>query len=142
MSASPHGSTARWGLRNAPRRSTASADNEVTGEHRAHPDITPGRTARHRPGTDDGLLNDRPDIYNQLVMCFVAHDLGLIAVYRLVWNDEPTPIHIGKGVCSSVAQLEGFVQHRFDRVRAVGCRWRPIDLSSLQARLMSVGGSQ
>lgn len=36
--------------------------------------------------------------------------IGRTAVYRLVWNGELTPIHIGKSVRFSVAQLEAFVR--------------------------------
>lgn len=35
--------------------------------------------------------------------------IGRTAVYRLVWNGDLTPIHIGKSVRFSVAQLEAFV---------------------------------
>ena len=42
--------------------------------------------------------------------------IGRTHVYQLFWNAELTPIHIGRNVRISAAQLETFVNERLDRM--------------------------
>lgn len=70
---------------------------------------TPQRQANDSPATEP--IATRPLLVNVTDAARMLA-IGRTAVYRLVWNGQLTPIHIGKSVRFSVAQLEAFVAER------------------------------
>ena len=63
------------------------------------------------PATEGRIVRVRPLLVS-VVQAAEMHSLSRSSIYQLIWNDELTPIRIGRSVRFSVEDLEAFVADR------------------------------
>jgi excisionase family DNA binding protein len=66
------------------------------------------------PATEDRIERARPLLVS-VVQAAEMLSLSRSSIYQLIWNDELTPIRIGRCVRFSVEHLEAFVADRSTR---------------------------